>query len=1101
MRLKPEAKHQHTLKPTFILKTGFDKAAKHIATLLIFMSFFAFETPLMAQVGMPGKLDTTFNFGGLSHDFFTNLSNPEPGRGPNSTLRCMLVQPDGKVLISGLFSNYNGLSRSRMARLNPDGSIDPTFNPGSGPGSNSAWAMALQADGKIIIGGDFTSFNGTARNRIARLNADGSVDLTFNSGTGANGTIRSIALQPDGKVVIAGDFTTVSGVSRNRIARLNANGSLDANFDVGTGANGSVRCVQVQADGNILIGGGFTQVNQTVNNHMASLLPDGSVNISFSTGLGLGGIAIPTVNHFAIQPDGKVVIAGEFGSYNGFSRGNIVRVFMDGGIDTSFNAVPGAGNQVQWVVVQPDEKVILAGDFLNYNGTTVNRMVRVEANGNLDTTFIRGFGPNATVTSMLLQPDGHLLVAGNFSQFNFATVSRLTRLDALGEIDLGFNEQTGANNPVRALAYLPDGTLLVGGEFTNFNGRVQGRIARMWPDGGLDSTFMSGTGAAGQVNALVMQPDGKVLIGGVINSYNGIQCGSLARLFPDGRLDTSFSGGNGLSGAVTCIALQADGKILIGGTFNILSGGFRRGIARLLSDGSIDTSFNVGTGINTSISSIAVQADGKILIGGLFTTYNGIAANRLARLHPDGRLDSSFVIGTGVDNGTVQAIIVRPDNKIFVAGSFSSFNSIPRNRLVLLHANGSIDWNYLTAAGASGIINALAYQPDGKLLMAGEFAASHGISRNRIARLNADGSLDVSFDPGTGTGLQSIFALALQPDGKALIGGSFLRYDGVFQQRIARIFTANCATTPTNLTSTASICPGSSKSLNGTPGANWVIASGPGSIQGTTYHATTDTGTVWVYNQLGDCLSPLVSFEVRLPETPEVPSPAPICAGEQATIVPVSGGVTYSFYADSVGGSSLPGGNGVSRFTTPNLGTSTSYFVASVADSGCESLTRKEVRVQVMPLPEVVIRQLGDTLTADSLLGTYQWYRDSMAISGDTTRLLVPNLSGTYTLRFTDSLGCTGTSNSIQVIIASTPFEQAASLQWTTYPVPFNTQLIIEAEQPFSYALLNMQGAVLLSGQSYSPEIALSTAHLASGVYIVRMVVNGQAAFRRVVKQ
>lgn len=1080
---------------------GMNSLTSMIGCWLIFIGFLIPQIPLFAQVGLPGKIDTTFNFGGFAHQFFTNSNNPDPGGGPNSAVRCMAMQPDGKVLIAGLFSNYNGLSRSRMARLNPDGSIDPTFNPGSGTGSNSAWAMVLQTDGKIIIGGDFTSFNGTSRNRVARLNADGSVDPTFNPGTGANGTIRSMALQPDGKLIIAGDFTTVGGVSRNRIARLNDNGSLDATFDVGTGANGSVRCVQVQVDGNILIGGGFTQINQTVNNHMARLGPDGSVNGTFSSGLGLGGTATPVVNHFAIQPDGKVVIVGDYNSYNGFTRGNIVRVMMDGTIDTGFNAVPGAGALVQWVLVQPDNKIILAGDFLNYNGSAINRIARVDTNGNLDTTFLRGFGPNSTVSSMLLQPDGNVLVSGNFSQFNFATISRLTRIDTLGEIDLTFNQQTGANNAVRALAYQPDGKVLVGGEFTNFNGRVQGRIARVLPNGALDGTFLTGTGAAGQVSAIAIQPDGKVLIGGIMNAYNGIQCGSIARLFPDGRLDTAFIRGNGLSGGVTCIALQADGKILIGGTFSAINGVFQRGIARLLVDGSLDTTFHAGTGINTSMASIVVQADGKILIGGLFTSYNGTTANRLARLHPDGRYDSTFVIGTGVDNGAVQSIIVRPDGKIFVAGSFNSFNSIPRNRLVLLNANGSVDWNYFSAAGAGGTISALALQPDGKLLMAGEFATSHGITRNRIARLNANGSLDASFDPGAGTGLQSIFALTLQPDGKAIIGGSFRSYDGVNRQRIARVFTAGCLFTPTNTTSTATICPGSSKSLTGTPGASWQIASGPGSIQGNTYVASADTGTVWVYNQLGDCLSPLVSFEVGLPGIPQVSTPAPVCAGEQATIVPVGGGVSYRFYADSVGGSPLPGGNGVSSFTTPNLGASTSYFVASVADSGCESLLRKEVRVVVFPLPQVAIQQLNDSLLTDSLPGTYQWFRNNVAIPDDTTWFLVPVLSGTYTLRFTDSLGCTATSNAIQVVMAGIKSDQKAQLRWATYPVPFDEQITIATEKPFSYALLDVRGAVLFAGEVAHTEITLPTTHLASGVYVMRIQVDGQTAFRRVVKR
>ena len=133
----------------------------------------------------------------------------------------------------------NAVGRVAIARLNADGSTDTGFNPGSG-GNDWVEAVALQPDGKVLIGGSFTSFNGTPRNRIARLNANGSLDTTFNPGSGVDNTVNRIAVQSDGKVLLVGAFTTVNGVSRNRIARLNADGSLDTSFNPGTGANGFV---------------------------------------------------------------------------------------------------------------------------------------------------------------------------------------------------------------------------------------------------------------------------------------------------------------------------------------------------------------------------------------------------------------------------------------------------------------------------------------------------------------------------------------------------------------------------------------------------------------------------------------------------------------------------------------------------------------------------------------------------------------------------------------------------------------------------------------------------------------------------------------------
>jgi uncharacterized delta-60 repeat protein len=161
-----------------------------------------------------------------------------------------------------------------IARLNADGSLDSSFNPGTGVWYGAVYSVALQPDGKVLIGGNFTSVNGTNRNRVARLNANGSLDSSFNPGTGVSGQVLSIALQSDGKVLIGGLFTSVNGTNRNNIARLNANGSLDGSFNPGTGANGPVGSIALQPDGKVFIGGDFTTVNGVVRPRVARLYGD-----------------------------------------------------------------------------------------------------------------------------------------------------------------------------------------------------------------------------------------------------------------------------------------------------------------------------------------------------------------------------------------------------------------------------------------------------------------------------------------------------------------------------------------------------------------------------------------------------------------------------------------------------------------------------------------------------------------------------------------------------------------------------------------------------------------------------------------------------------
>ncbi len=233
----------------------------------------------------------------------------------------MSIQSDGKIIIGGLFTSYNGTGRNYIARLNADGSLDATFNPGTGA-SNNVSTMSIQSDGKIIIGGDFNSYNGTGINRIARLNADGSLDATFNPGTGANGTVLTSSVQPDGKIIIGGDFTFYNGTGRNRIARLNADGSLDATFNPGTGANSYVYTTSIQSDGKIIIGGNFTSYNGTARYRISRMNADGSLDATFNPGTGANNFVLTT----SIQSDGKIIIGGYFTSYNGTGRNRIARL-------------------------------------------------------------------------------------------------------------------------------------------------------------------------------------------------------------------------------------------------------------------------------------------------------------------------------------------------------------------------------------------------------------------------------------------------------------------------------------------------------------------------------------------------------------------------------------------------------------------------------------------------------------------------------------------------------------------------------------------------------------------------------------------------------
>ncbi len=717
--------------------------------------------------GTPDCLDS----GGLDLTFGAPLLSSEGPVHAPGTVFAAVRQPDGKILIGGGFG---------VARLRATGSPDSSFEVGAGA-NNVVYALAIQPDGKVLIGGNFTSYNGTARNRIARLNADGSLDTSFSVGTGADGSVDALALQADGKVLIGGLFTTYNGTARNYIARLNADGSLDTSFSVGTGANFAVYAVALQPDGKVLIGGNFSSYNGTARSSIARLNANGSLDTSFSVGTGANSL----IEELALQADGKVLIGGAFTTYNGTARNYIARLNANGSLDTSFNVGTGANDVVRALAVQPDGKVVIGGQFTTYNGTARSRIARLNANGSLDTSFNLGTGANDGVYELAMQPDGKVLIGGNFTSFNGVRRDRIALLNSDGSLSGPTTSLPGTNSSVRAMASQSDGKVLIGGEFTTYNGTARNYIARLNASGSLDTSFSVGTGANGFVYAIALQPDGKALIGGLFTTYNGTPRNYIARLNADGSLDASFSVGTGANGGVYALALQADGKVLIGGQFTTYNGTACNRIARLNADGSLDSSFNLGTGASSIVSAFALQPDGKVLIGGSFSSYNGTVRSCIARLNADGGLDTSFSVGTGA-NGQVYTLALQPDGKVLIGGQFTNFNGTASNRIARLNTNGSLDTSFNVGTGANSVVYAVALQPDGKVLIGGNFTSYNGTARNRIARLNADGSLDTSYNVGTGASSQ-VNAFALQSDGNLLVGGNFLVFNGFITSCIARL--------------------------------------------------------------------------------------------------------------------------------------------------------------------------------------------------------------------------------------------------------------------------------------------------------------------------
>jgi uncharacterized delta-60 repeat protein len=371
---------------------------------------------LLGGLTVHGQLD-----GFLDPNFTPSVSG--------SIVYCTAVQPDGKILIGGIFGNVGSLAYTNIARLNAaDGSVDTNFNYSYC--DNAVSSIAVQADGKILIGGLFTSVNGTPYNRLARLNADGTLDTTFND-PAANGQVNCIALQPDGKILIGGWFDTVGGTPYHYVARLNPDGTVDPSFN-DPNASSWVYSLAIQLDGHIVIGGVFTITNMIqTNRYIARLNTDGTLDTNFTNPNANGQVSC-----LALQADGKILVGGSFTTVSNVNHKYIARLNSGGTVDNTFLntfvSTLGASSSVYSIALQADGRILFAG---GNSGSTIP-LYRLNANGTKDTNFSQttsgacsSISLQGNPTDPNVQPgDGFILIAGGFSGVAATTQPNLARL-------------------------------------------------------------------------------------------------------------------------------------------------------------------------------------------------------------------------------------------------------------------------------------------------------------------------------------------------------------------------------------------------------------------------------------------------------------------------------------------------------------------------------------------------------------------------------------------------------------------------------------------------------------------------------------------------
>lgn len=812
----------------------------------------------MVQLTANGTLDTSFNVGNTI----------------NSELLAAAVQGDGKIVIGGYFSTINGVSRVGIARLNANGSLDTSFDPAAGL-NDLPYAVVLDGSGQVVVGGKFTRAGGQVQNHIVRLDNLSAPGITRQpqsvlSVAGANVTFSVTAAggQPlgyqwyfNGVNPVGANASTLTllnvqaaDVGNYTVVVTNALGSVTSSVAVlvlgtapvvtlqpvsvtnnagdtvsftATGTGAPAVSYQWQFNGTNLSGG--TGATLTLAN--VQIAQAGSYSVVLSNALGTATstaatLTVLTAPVILTQPQTQGVPLGVDATFSVAAVANPSPSYQ---WRTNGVPVPDATNatftvanvqlaQNGWVfsvvvsnalgtVTSTDATLVIAnqpvitsqpqGQTLIRGGTAVFTVIAAGTGPltyqwKLNGTNVAGAtATTLTLTNVQVSQAGNYVVAvSNAAGGVLSSVAALAVVDVpgAGSLDSGFDVGTGGNAPVYAMAQQPDGLLVIGGAFDLFNGAALRRIARLKADGSLDPAFSPGTGADGSVYAVALQANGQIVLGGSFFNVNGVSRRSIARLNPDGSMDTSDnwkSNGARTDGNVNAVVIQPDGKIVIGGTFSAVNGVARNRLARLNPDGTLDTTFVPGGGPNNAVLGLALQPDGLLLVAGQFNSYNGSTHCPIARIYTDGSLDSTFGAGSSLV-GYAEAIAVQPDGSILVAGGLSSVDG-RNSKLLRLNYDGTRDATFLTGNKFNSDVLTVAVDPSGKILVGGYFTTVGGVSRNGVARMNADGTLDTGFDPGTGAD-NLVYAVLSDSSRRVVIGGAFTHVNGVSRSRVARLY-------------------------------------------------------------------------------------------------------------------------------------------------------------------------------------------------------------------------------------------------------------------------------------------------------------------------
>lgn len=647
-----------------------------------------------------------------------------------------IIKDGNYVYIGGSFISYNGIARERIAKLNLlTGELDPIFDTASGF-NDAIWSI-IKDGNDLYVGGAFTSYKGTTRQYIAKLDATtGALDATFNTTTGFSSTVQCIV--KDGSYLyVGGGFTNYKGTTRQRLAKISStDGSLDTTFNTATGAASTV--YHLIKDGNYLyVGGGFTSYKSITRQRIAKINAiDATLDTTFDTSTGANNSV-----YFILQDGASLYLAGYFTTYKSANRYRVVKISTTtAALDLTFDTSNGFDTSGALCLLKDNNDLYIGGYFNNYNSIARRGIAKLNATtAALDLTFDTMLGFSGTTTPLMIIKDNNSIYAvGNFKHYKGIARQNLAKINKrTWKVDTAFDTSSGLNSYGYRLAKIGT-SLFIGGNFTTYKGITRQYICKVNTiDASLDITFDTSSGFNATVQSLLLDSN-TIYVGGSFTSYRGISRQCIARLsIVDGNLDTAFDANSGFTGSspyVYCILKSGD-DLYTCGNFTAYKGNSRNYIAKLNSTtAALDFVFDPGIGF-TDVAFNLIKEGDYLYVGGNFTMYDECISTKLAKINAiNGYIDPAFNVSSGFDLNVNSLVL---DNTgLYVGGNYSTYQGSSRQRICKLNKiDASVITSFDTVSGGLGNCYKILLNGN-NLYMFGATSAYKGITYLSAVRLN-----------------------------------------------------------------------------------------------------------------------------------------------------------------------------------------------------------------------------------------------------------------------------------------------------------------------------------------------------------------------------